>query len=133
MPITSRHKKAAKNIGKYRTEAEALVKADYSESYAKSGLIKYTAGWQELVDKNLDKGKLLKALNEGLEANKPIPDGEGWWPDHMARHKFMDSGIKIIGGFAPEQHLNLNINSSPAEIDKFKKIREDFENKLLES
>lgn len=114
--ITSRHKKAAKNIGKYRTEAEALVQAEYSESYAKSGHIKETAGWQELVQKNLDKQKLLKVLNEGLEANKPIPDGEGFWPDHPTRHKFMDSGLKILGGYAPEKHVNLNIEERSDEI-----------------
>lgn len=129
MAVTSRHKKAAKNIGKYRTEAEALVKADYSKSYAKSGLIKYTAGWQELVDKNLNKGKLLKALNEGLEANKPIPDGEGWWPDHMARHKFMDSGIKIISGYAPEKHVNLNVELSPEVKELTEKLNELYRGK----
>lgn len=44
-----------------------------------------------------------------------------------------DRVYKRYGANAPEKTINtnLNINSSPAAIDKFKKIRERFEDELL--
>ena len=64
---TIRHRKALRNIGNSRTEAEALVKANYSPSYARSGQIKKTKGWQVLLDKSLPDSKLMKRHQELLD------------------------------------------------------------------
>ena len=119
MAITQRMRKAAKNVGKSSTEAEALEKAEYSPSYARSGRIKYTAGWQELVEKNIDKKKVFRVIDEGMDANKPILDGEGFWPDHPTRLKAADTAIKVTGGYAPEKTLNLNV-----EVEATEEIKE---------
>lgn len=103
--ITSRHRKAAKNLGKYRTEKEALVKANYSESYAQSGHIKETKGWQDTMRKALPDRLLLKVHKEGLEATSHVSGSkfqdEKDVADYSTRHKYLDSGYKLRGDYAP--------------------------------
>ena len=102
MGTTSRHKKAAENVGKCRTDAEALEKAGYSESYARSGRIKRTKGWQELMEEVLPDEMLLKVHTEGLRAtrleNKTIV------ADHATRFKYLDSAHKLKGHYAEGKH-----------------------------
>lgn len=89
MTITQRHLKAAKNLGKSKTEAEAFEKAGYSPNYAKTGEVKKTKGWQELMEKELPDKMLLKVHKEGLKAkNKRAPD-------FAVRHKYLDTAYKI--------------------------------------
>ena len=68
---TTRAKIAVKNIGKYRTDQELLESANYKPSYAKSGLIKTTKGWQELMEKHLP-NRLLAKEHKDLLAQKKI-------------------------------------------------------------
>ena len=115
---TVRQKKAIKNIGKYRTDAETLEKADYSPSYAKSGLIKRTQGWNELMDKYLPDKDLAKVHKEGLQAGKHIfknnnETGEiedlGIEPDYSVRHKYLESGYKLKGSYEADEQKSINI------------------------
>lgn len=108
---TERQKRAVKNIGKYRTEAEGLVKAGFSPSYAKSGLIKRTKPFKDLMEKNLPDNLLLKVHKEGLSAGKKIfknnnESGEvefmGEEPDYPTRHKYLDTAYKIKGRYPKE-------------------------------
>lgn len=57
MTQTIRHKRLAKNIGKSRSLKEAMIKSDYSPSYAEKGQgqIKKTEGFQEAVEPVLDR------------------------------------------------------------------------------
>ena len=85
-----RVKNAVKYLGSSRTEEEALIRANFSPSYARSGQIKSTKGWQELMEKALPDKDLLKVHKEGLKA---INDkGE---IDYSVRHKYLESGYKI--------------------------------------
>ncbi len=67
---TTRAKLAIKNIGNSRTEEEALVNANYSPSYARSGQIKKTKGWLELMNKFLNDDELVKKHSEQLNSSK---------------------------------------------------------------
>lgn len=98
-------KKAAKVLGKSRTEADALVKADYSPSYARSGQIKRTKGWQEMTEKELPDKKLLQVHKEGLEAT----DAKGN-KDFSTIHKYLDTAYKTKGRYAPVTSLSLNLS-----------------------
>ena len=133
MPTTIRHKRSLRNVGESRTQKEAFLRAGYSESYANSGRVKYTDGWKELVEKEVPKEDLVKVLKDGLKADKETFAGSKV-PDYPTRHKYLDTGIKVIGGYAAEKHENYNVNvhTSPEEISKYRKIRDEFENKLLD-
>ncbi len=102
--ITSRHKKAIKNLGKYRTEGEAFVKAGYTESYARSGIIKHTQGWKDILAKALPDEKLAKRHKELLEKNDE--HGE---PETQAVSKALDMAYKLKGSYAPEKTVNVNV------------------------
>jgi len=120
---TTRAKLAVKNIGKYRTEEQALLSANYSPSYAKSGLIKKTKGWNELMDKNLNDALLLKKHLEGLEATRinnshTEPDKE--IPDYQTRHKYLDSAYKLKGRYIDEEEDNTRpiIINMPLQVNQ---------------
>lgn len=62
---------------------------------------------------------LTKVHLEGLEAGKHIyknnnESGEiedlGIEPDYATRHKYLESGYKLKGSFAPEKSINLNLD-----------------------
>ena len=67
--MTLRHKKLVKNLGKSRTMKEAMIKSDYTESYAEAGQIQNTKGYQEevapILQKYIDEElRLLEAMNK---------------------------------------------------------------------
>ena len=115
-----RQKQVIKNLGKCRSEEEAITKAGYSKSYARAGQIKKTKTWQELMDKYLPDDKLAKVHQEGLDASikrfkKNISTGEveivSDDPDYAVRHKYLDTGYKLKGSYAPEKKsIDLNLN-----------------------
>ena len=83
--------------------SEAMRKAGYSENTIKSpSKLTTSEGWKELVvevGKDIDLSDVMK---EGLNADKPL--GEGMtFPDYPTRHKYMDTLIKIGGGYAAEK------------------------------
>jgi hypothetical protein len=120
MGVTTRHKKAAKNIGKYRTEAEALLMSDYSKSYAKSGNIKKTKGWQELMDEALPDEELLRVHKEGLRATK---DNE---PDFKVRREYLSEAYKTKGKYAAEKHITLDLNYQQRMDEEKKRVINDL-------
>lgn len=114
---TTRVKKAIKNIGNSRTEEEALVKAGFTKSYARSGQIKKTKGWQEIMEKNLPDKLLMEKHRELLEVPKKIRhfkkgelEDEYEELDSAAISKGLDMAYKLKGRYAPEKSVNLNLN-----------------------
>lgn len=109
---TTRAKLAIKNIGKTRTEEEALVNAHYSPSYARSGQIKKTKGWQELMDKYLPDELIAKRHQELINKRdvKVVKTQDGQevaevldQPETQAVSKGIDMAYKLKGSYAPEQ------------------------------
>jgi hypothetical protein len=119
---SARLKKAILNLGNSRTEAEALVNAKYSPSYARSGQIKRTKAFKDLMEKNLPDTMLLKVHKEGLKAGRKIYKNNnetkqieevGIEPDHAVRHKYLDTAYKIKGKYPKENigvAVQVNVN-----------------------
>src|SRR3990167_6024130 len=136
---TTRAKLAVKNLGKSRTEEQALLSANYSPSYARSGQIKGTAGWNELMEKNLPDNLLARKHREGLNAVVKKPqlvdrDDKGrpvyeYIPeeDYSTRHKYLDTAYKLKRRYPKEEtgvpNNNLVVIVMPSEIMKKHGIR----------
>ncbi|MHA1401181.1 MAG: hypothetical protein ACTSQE_12600 [Candidatus Heimdallarchaeaceae archaeon] len=96
---TERQKKAFKSLVENgRTKGEAMKEAGYSESVQKAPTkVTRSEGWQILIDEHLSDKTLAKVHMEGLKAMR------GKEPDHMVRHKYLDTAYKIKGDYAPEK------------------------------
>lgn len=126
---TTRVKKAIRNLGNSRTEEEALVKAGFSSSYAKSGQIKKTRGWLELMEKNLPDHLLTQKHRELLEVPKKVRhfkkgdlESEYEELDSQAISKGLDMAYKLKGKYAPEKTDNttkIEISGNPEVAAKF--------------
>lgn len=109
------------------TGQELLEKVGYSEHLAKqSGRVLNSPGVKEEL------AILGFSVNEADDVVATILHGEKVKDENKL--KAAQEIYKRLGAYAAEKTINtnLNINSSPAEIDKFKKIREKFENELLD-
>src|ERR1035437_786297 len=132
--MTLRQKALAKNIGKYKTIEEAMIKSDYapSTSHQQQEIIS-GKGFQDLMEQYLPDDNLLAVHEAGLKAMKPIgalvlikndkdgktqqilKDNEGMIEveDHATRAKFLELGYKIKGklkeGINVQGDLNMNV------------------------
>ena len=122
---TIRAERTLKNLGKSRIKKEAMIKAGYSESYARAGQIQHTESWKELMENYIPDTKLAEVHKEGLEANN------GELPDYNVRYKYLDSAYKLKGSYAPEKsqsvHLNLDAKLPDPESEA---LRLEYEEKL---
>lgn len=85
---------------------------------------------KQTLAERIDIDKLEKVYNEGLEATKissikkltfdGIEDIKE--PDYAVRHKYFDSGVKIIGGYAPDKNININMNITSESREKSKEL-----------
>lgn len=103
---TLKQKKAFKETG---VNGGNISKAMKTVGYGKTKSDKLTSsrGWLELMDQYLPDKDLAKVHKEGLEATDP--KGK---VDYSTRHKYLDSGYKLKGKYAPEKSANLNVNIS---------------------
>jgi len=70
---------------------------------------------------------LEKVHLEGLVAGKMV--GETLEPDYAVRHKYLDSGYKLKGSYAPDKAINLNIQTDITN-PKARELAEEYEEKL---
>lgn len=119
-------KQVEKNMkaGKGGSVALAMKDLGYSDDYADSAHIKNTNTWKELLESTLPDATLLKVHKEGLKAESTLyatSDGEisdtMTVPDNNSRFKYLDSGYKLKGKYAPTQ-LEVKRRRSLAEIDE---------------
>lgn len=59
--------------------------------------------------------KIAKIVSEGLDATHRDFEGNEH-PDHNVRHKFVDTSIKVYGGYAPDKHMNVNASGDLEQI-----------------
>lgn len=78
-------KELSENIRNGMTMEQAQINAGYSESYAKTGMLKATKSWQELLEQELPDSLLLKT-HKGL-----INDRKNW----KARDQGLDKAYKL--------------------------------------
>lgn len=128
---TTRAKLALKNLGDSRSDAEALVKANYKPSYARSGQIKKTKGWIELTEKFLS-DKQLAAVHQKLLNKKEsivVSDGaregshiEFTEQPHSDAAKALDMAYKLKRKYPKEGENNLGVvilNISGETVKKY--------------
>ena len=112
--MTLRQKKLIKNLGKYKTIEEAMLKSDYSPSTAhQQKEILKGKGFVELLEKYLPDEEILQTHKEGLRATKIItsltePDREV--PDHPTRLKAVDMAYKVKGKQNDNPNFNQQVN-----------------------
>jgi hypothetical protein len=91
--------------------ASAMREAGYSPAMVDNPkYLTESVGWQELMKHHLPDELLLKVHKQGLEA----VDNRFHEPDYSTRHKYLDSGYKLKGMYAPEKTLNVNIDVEPS-------------------
>lgn len=104
---------AAKKAYGIKNEGYARLKGH--RMITKDNIVNAVKSYAELIPDEL----LKKTHLEGLKAGKKIfknnnATGEieevGIEPDYATRHKYLDSGYKLKGLYAPEKHVNLNLN-----------------------
>ena len=73
--------------------------------------------------------EVWKNNNESGEIEKVSEE-----PDYAVRHKYLDSGYKLKGSYAPEksQALNLNINARVLENPEIEALNKEYEEKVRE-
>jgi hypothetical protein len=103
---TLRQKKAIKHIEEGDSVSKAMKKAGYAPSTAKNPdhLTKSLAFKEVLESVGITDLKLGERLNEGLDATKAVVMGvkseESFvdvQPDFMARHKYIETSLKLKG------------------------------------
>ena len=92
--IRPRHITAMKNLGKSRTEAQALEKLNYSKSYAESGQIKKTKSWKAVAEEMLP-NELLAEVNLGLLKHKSWQARSSGLDKAYKAKKIYTNGIEI--------------------------------------
>jgi len=124
--LTPRRRKLIKNLlsGRFKTKKDALISAGYAVSTAEKiphriiGNDRFlTAVQYELERQGITDAKLVKKIDEGLEANKVISalvvagNGEGMAdasgvtkdfievPDYFVRHKYLETALNLRGDF----------------------------------
>lgn len=86
----------------------------------------------DALEEALPDDLLAKIHREGLFSTRPIYDKEGNQvgedADFNARHKYLDSAYKIKGKYAPDKHLNVNVDVevNPLIEDLTKKLNDSF-------
>ena len=109
--------------------SKSMREAGYSDAMAKNPqALKESSGWIKLMEEHISDDRLAQVHSEGLNAMR------GEEPDHAVRHKYLDTGYKLKGSYAPEKkqtaHLNINVNAKTKEIvDRYE---EEFRQSLLE-
>lgn len=128
---TIKARMALKNIGTSRTEEQALIKAGYSPSYARSGQIKHTKSWEQLLEQQLPDRLLAKKHKQLLEKTERIvvSDGtkegshiEDTGQPHSDVNRALDMAYKLKGRYSSEDgggNKTLIINIVPEAANRY--------------
>lgn len=96
----------------YDTESENTAAAIASENLRKPKI-------QKLIEEKLPDDVLFEIHREGLYASKPFfnEDGEkiAEEADYSVRHKYLDTAYKLKGAYAPDKHVNVNLDVESAD------------------
>jgi len=130
---TIRQRAAAKNlVGNGGNVTQAMRDAGYSENTLNTpGKLTQSKGFISILeDLQTDLGaagvnskKLARVIKQGLAAKQPgkliiidkRPDGDGVTkktiesPDHKTRHQYLDTALKVLGGYPKEDKSPTNL------------------------
>lgn len=101
---------------------QVLLEAGHPPSVVdKPKAIMSQAGFQQLMkEAGVTPEKLSTVLKEGLEATKLFGKDAVRHPDYMARHKYMETGLKLLGiqeSPAPAGGNTFNFNQTNINAD----------------
>lgn len=106
--ITRKQNKFIKKVVETGNIRKSTALAGFSDPSYGSFLMRQpkiqTALQTELEKAGLGDKKVASEIKNGLKATYVKKDGGKLYPDFHARHKFLDTAIKIKGGYAPEKH-----------------------------
>lgn len=89
-----------------------------------------------LAKYNVTPDRIGKVISEGLDANIINEGEETIAPDHKTRHQFLDTTLKVVGGYAPEKKMIANVNIyeqlSDSDLDQELKGIEKAEREFAE-
>jgi len=106
--LNRKHKKFVKALAKTGDVRRSTQLAGYEDPTYGSFLQRQphiqTALQQALEKEKLNDDKVASEIKNGLKATYVKKDGGQEYTDHHARHKYLDTLIKIKGGYAPEKH-----------------------------
>ena len=116
--LTIKQRKFIKALIEHGNITQAVIDAGYKHKDRDSAS---SIGWQLLRKirpyiadvlemRGINDARLSKVIDEGLEAQKieMVKDADGnqkfgMVTDHYVRHKFLETALKVKGGFAPEK------------------------------
>lgn len=98
MPTLKQKLALSKIVENHGNIGKAMIEAGYDETTAKNPKnLTESKGWKELLEKTISDKKLVKVLDEGLEATKGYGENEQsvQIPDYAVRHKYLETGLKL--------------------------------------
>ncbi len=120
--LSNKQKQLIKGVAEGLPVSEAARRAGFSEHQATHGVYKminrptFQNRIAELMrEQGLDDPVLLEALRDGLNATRTNAKGEEV-PDHQTRHRFLETALKVRGGFAPTKSLKGSISFDLADV-----------------
>jgi phage terminase small subunit len=106
--LNKKQKKFVKHLAETGNVTKATHLAGYSQQPYGSWLKRQpqiqTALQEALEKQELTDNKVAGEIKKGLKATYVKKDEGKKYPDFHARHKYLDTLIKIKGGYAPEKH-----------------------------
>lgn len=120
---------------KDRIVAKAVASENLTKPYIQEAVKELKQKIGDAIPDKLLIERHLELLNKRevdfvfIEGKKEVLDQ----PDTIAVSKGLDMAYKLKDSYASQkiESVNVNINSSPSELNKFKKLREEYEAKLL--
>lgn len=129
--LTIKQRKFIKAMMEHGNITQAVIDAGYKhkdrDSASSSGWVilrklrPYIADVMEM--RGIDDTRLSKVLDDGLQATKieMVKDADGnqkfgMVTDHYIRHKYMETALKVKGGFAPEKKELMGEGGGPVEL-----------------
>lgn len=102
-------------LANYDTESENTAAALASVNIRKPKI-------QRLIEEKLPDEELFQIHREGLYATKPYFNDDGDKiaedADYAIRHRYLDTAYKVKGSYAPEKHVNLNVDAELTERER---------------
>lgn len=122
--LSNKQKQLIKGVAEGKSIHKAALDAGYPPNAAKGRVYSMIQkpGFQSRIaelmrEQGLDDPVLLEALRDGLNATRTNAKGEEV-PDHATRHRFLETALKVRGGFAPTKTLRGSVSFDLSEILK---------------
>lgn len=126
MPTIKQKKAFSKIAENHGNLSKTMREVGYSPNTAKKPQnLTQSKGWAELTEEFLPNHLLMKVHMQGLQATRSDSVGQQI-DDYATRHKYLDSAYKVKSLYAPEKHVNLNVELSPEVKELTEKLNDIY-------